>query len=184
MKLNTLVVAGSMITAFFLISACGKSAAQLEAEQRTLDADTTVVSACTFNAVLPISIPMLSGEETAAVCDKMARTLGRNPSVRLLRHLSKAISSMKVQGRGDDTAANAYQFMRVVENRGQLNDEDRMLNTFDVVFKIVGGTDGRVMPKDLNIFLSNLGAGAKTMSDDGLYHSAAMLSVMKQNQGE
>ena len=80
--------------------------------------------------------------------------------------------------------ANAYQFMRVAENRGQLNDDDLMSATFEVVFKIASGTDGRVMPKDLNIFLSSLGPGARTMSDEGLINSASLLSVMKQDQGQ
>jgi hypothetical protein len=184
MKLNTAGISVISVAALLLLSGCGKSSAQLEAEHRALDADLTVVPSCAFDAVYQVSISLLSGEETAAVCNKMARTLGRNPSVKLLRHLSKAVASMSLQGRGSDVAGNAYQFMRVAEVRGQLNNDDAIFATFDVVFKIVNGTDGRVTPKDLNIFLSSMGKGAKTMSDQGLINSAALLSVTKQDRGE
>jgi hypothetical protein len=183
MKLTAFRTSVASIAALIFLCGCGKSSEQVEAEQRALDADITVVSTCTFDAVYPVSISLLSGQETAAVCDKMARSLGRNPTVKLLRHLSKAVASMKLQGYGDDIVGNAYQFMRVAEGRGQLKNDDAMFTTFDVVFKIVNGTDGRVMPKDLNIFLTRLGKGARTMSDEGLINSAAMLSVMKQDQG-
>ena len=93
MRLNNLAVTACSVAALSLLSGCGKSTAQREAEQRALDDDQTVVSACTFDAVQQVSISLLSGVETAGVCDKMARTLGRNPSVKLLRHLSKAVSS-------------------------------------------------------------------------------------------
>jgi len=183
MKLKTLQLSVITIAALTLLTGCGKSAEEKEAEQRALDADRTVVSSCTFKAVNPIEVFAMSGEDTAAVCEKMARVLGRNPSVRLLRHLSKAVVNMQIQGRSDDIVGNAYQFMRVAERRGQLDNDDAMYATFDVVFKVVNGTDGRVMPKDLNIFLSSMGEGAKKLSDDGLMRSASLISVMKQNQG-
>ena len=86
-------------------------------------------------------------------------------------------------GSESDMVGNAYQFMRIAESRAQLDSDDAMIATFEVVFKIVNSMDGRVTAKDLNIFLSNLGRGAKTMSDEGLINSAAVLSVMRQDQG-
>lgn len=38
--------------------------------------------------------------------------LGRNPSVRLLRLLSKAVVNMEIQGRSDHIVGNAYKFMQ------------------------------------------------------------------------
>lgn len=65
----------------------------------------------------------------------------------------------------------------------QLNNEQAMLNTFELVFKIYNGTEGRVTPKDLNILLSNMGNRAQKLSDDGLINLASVLSVQKQDAG-
>ncbi|MRW86375.1 hypothetical protein GJ698_20075 [Pseudoduganella sp. FT26W] len=183
MKLNRRRKVATSLAALILLSGCGKSSEKEAAEQRVLDADPTVVSACTFDALYPVHISMLDVEETSAVCEKMARAMGHNPSVKQLRHLARAVGLLSVQGRTKDVVGTAYQFMRVVEVRGQLKNEQAMYATIELVFKIANGTDGRVMPKDLNVFLTSLGKGAKTMSDQGLINSASMLSIMKQDQG-
>jgi hypothetical protein len=183
MKLNTWRMSAISIAALILLSGCGKSSEEKAAEQRVLDADPTVVSACTFDDLYPVRISLLSVGETATVCDKMARAMGHNPSVKQLRQLAKTVALLNVQGRTDDIGGTAYQFMRIVEERGQLKNDEAMRATIEVVFKIANGTDGRVMPKDLDVFLTSLGKGAKTMSDEGLMRSAAFLSVSKQNLG-
>ncbi len=183
MQLKTLTLSTALSLSLFILSGCGKSAQEVEAQQRALDADEAVVSSCVFDAVLPVSISSMSAQETSQICEKMSKTLGRKPSVRLLRRLSKAVSLLQQSGRESDVLGNAYQFMRIAESRGQLGSDDAMMATFEVVFKIVNSMDGRVTARDLNIYLSNLGRGAKTISDGGLIHSAAVLSVMRQDQG-
>jgi hypothetical protein len=184
MRPNTIPMSAIFILAALILSGCGKSSEEMQAQERALDNNSTMLASCGFETVSPVRISTLSGQKTAAICEKMTKTLGKNPSVRLLRQLSKAVSLLPETGRNDDRIGNAYQFMRIAESRGQLENDDAMIATFNVVFKIVSSMDGRVTAKDLNIFLSNLGRGAKTMSDDGLIHGAAVLSVMRQNQGE
>lgn len=181
-NISTLVLCTAVIT-FAVLSGCGKSEEERAAQERTLNADTTILTSCAFEAVTPVSLSTMSGQDTAAVCDKMAKAMGENPSVRLLRQLSMAVYHLKRVGRTDDTAGEAYQFMRIAEARGQLKDSEAMIATFNVVYKIITGTDGRVTAKDLNIFLREVGPGAMTMSDEGLINSASVISAMKQDQG-
>ena len=175
--------------ALLVLTGCSKPVEGRQAVERPVDHDSTSfsstsLSSCAIDSVKTVSLATVSWSDTAGICEKMARVLGHPPSGRLLSKLSKAVSTLSMTGRGTDQIGNAYQFMRIVESRGQLTNDDAMISTIDIVFKIVNGTDGRVMPKDLNIFLSELGDGALKMSDEGLIHSAAMLSVMKQNKGE
>jgi hypothetical protein len=91
---------------------------------------------------------------------------------------------MQSEGYPGDLSDNAYQFMRVVEERGQLEDDPAMLDTFDIIFKVFHGTEKRVTPKDMNKLLSGIGAGASKLSDDGVFSLAALLDTEKQNNGE
>jgi hypothetical protein len=90
---------------------------------------------------------------------------------------------MQGDGFSGDLSDNAYQFMRVAEARGQLQDDSAMLNTFDVVFKIYNGSEKRVSPKDLNIVLSDMGGAASKLSDNGIYNVAAVMDTEKQKNG-
>jgi len=47
--------------------------------------------------------------------------------------------------------ATAFEFVHVADNGNQLGDDDRMGETFEVVFKSASGTDGRVMQNDLKV---------------------------------
>jgi hypothetical protein len=174
----------ALIGMVFIFTGCGESLEQEEAKSRALDNNTTTVASCSTDGVFRVRILMLSTTDMSAVCEEMARIMGRNPSVRTLRMLSNTVSAMKIKGDTNGFAVNAYQFMRIVESRGQLNDDSAMMNTFDVVFKIFSGTAGRVTPKDLNILLRTSGPIAKTLSDDGLINIAAMLSSRKIDMGQ
>jgi hypothetical protein len=167
-----------------ILFGCGETEAQKAARAQTLDNDTAAIASCSYAGVREVSILSLSYADTSAICEKMAISIGRNPSVRALRRLSKAISIMETKGKVNDIADTAYQYMRVVESRGQLSNDQTMMNTINVVFKVYSGSEGRVTPKDLNILLGNIGAGAEKLSDDGIYKPAAMLSVQKQDAGQ
>jgi hypothetical protein len=170
--------------AIFTLAGCGKSTEEKNAHESALNSDSTILSSCSMESVTPFSIATLSRADTSNICEKMNGTLGKPPSVRLLRELSKTVSTLHMIGRSSDPIGDAYQFMRIVQSRGQLKSDDAMIGTFNIVFKIVNGTDGRVKPKDVNITLSQLGRGAETISDEGLVKTAALLSVMKQDKGE
>jgi hypothetical protein len=90
---------------------------------------------------------------------------------------------MKVNNHTTNTSETAYQYMRIVESRGQLTNDVAMMNTFNVVFKINSGSNGRVTPRDLNRMLSDMGSTATRLSDDGLINLGAMISVQKREVG-
>ena len=90
---------------------------------------------------------------------------------------------IKSNGGPKDLVDDAYQFMRVVECRGQLMNDADMFNTFNVIYKIYIGMEGRVTPRELNMILSSFGGQAKKMNDDEVYRSAAILSIRKQDSG-
>jgi hypothetical protein len=54
--------------------------AQTEAQ---MDSDPSILEACTFKTVLSVSIPVLSGMDTAGIYEQMAKTIGGQPSIRL-----------------------------------------------------------------------------------------------------
>jgi hypothetical protein len=58
-----------------------------------------------------------------------------------------------------------------------------MKDTLDIAFKAYTGSNGRVTPKDLNVAVRQSGL-AQTLSDEGLFGLAAMISVQKRNNGE
>lgn len=162
---------------------CGESAEEVAAKETVKNNDSSIIASCSYESVSLVSISTVSNSDTAAICEKMARRIGSNPSIRALRSLSTAISAMSMKSKVDDIADMAYQYMRIVESRGQLNNDTAMINTFNIVFKINNGMEGRVSPKDLNILLSNLGDDAKKLSDEGVMYLAASLSVKKQDAG-
>lgn len=182
-----------MALASTVLLGCGESGGDTNAgsndtpansQDVVMDTNPSIISSCAYDSVTSVSISTLSYADTAAICKKMATRIGSNPSIQSLRMLSKAVSDMHIQDNQVDVVGTAYQYMRVVESRGQLNDDAAMMKTFDVIFKIYNGTEGRVTPKDLNILLSNMGNGATKLSDDGLINLAALLSVKKQDAGQ
>ena len=178
-KALVIALAGMML----VLSGCGESEGEKQAKEQALDNVTSAVVSCSSDGVQGVGIATVSLSDTISICEKMARRIGHNPSVKALRELSKAMGVMRIQGYSADLSECAYQFMRIVESRGQLNDDSAMVGTFGVVFKIYNGTEKRVSPQELNMLLSSMGSSAASLSDDGLYRLAAMLSVKKQDRG-
>jgi hypothetical protein len=175
---------GIALTGMMLVlSGCGESKGEKQAKEQALDNVTSAVVSCSIDGVKDVGIATVSLSDTVSICEKMAGRIGHNLSVKALRSLSKTMGVMSIQGYSADLSECAYQFMRIVESRRQLNDDSAMASTFNVVFKIYTGTEKRVSPKDLNMLLSSMGSSAASLSDDGLYRLGAMLSVKKQDMG-
>jgi hypothetical protein len=91
---------------------------------------------------------------------------------------------MSIHGFKGSVPDVAYQLMNIVEARG-IKNPDRIMNTFDTVWKIFSGTDGHVTPRDLNIKLRSAGARAHTLSDDELISTATtVIWEQKKANGE
>jgi len=142
-----------------------------------------LVPSCELRDVMDVGSPAVPSSTISAICEKMARRIGANPSARSLRELSEAVYMMKVKGGPQDMVENAYQCMRVVESRGQLKNDAAMISTFNIIYKIHVGMEGRVSPRELNMLLSSFGNMAKKINDEGVYYEAAALSVRKQDAG-
>jgi hypothetical protein len=76
----------------------------------------------------------------------------------------------------EDMVRNLY---GIVEARQQTEDPEAMLRTFDLVQKAFTATQKKVTPKDLEMFLRQLGQGASNISDDGLMRAVAAIDQMK-----
>ena len=127
---------------------------------------------------------LLSWDDEAAVCKTMRSSIGRFPTVRLARALCKVIIVMQMNGSKDKPKDIAYQMMNIVEARGQERNDKAIYSTFDTVTKIFNGSEGHVTPRDLNVFLRSTGPMAKTLSDEGLMHMAAVIQEDKKGRGE
>lgn len=167
--------------AFFLIG-CGKSAVENKAafESPQSHNGSNVISSCSSEEVTRATVSSLSTDEAVGICRKMALTLGHAPSVRLLRELSMAVSALRRAGATRDMVSDTHDIMRIVKARGQLTNDDSMIATFNVVYKILTGMQGRASLAELAEFLEALGPTAETKSDEGLMHDAAVISVMKK----
>lgn len=165
-----------------LLTGCGKSAEETRAEQLALDRDSTLISSCLFDGIVRVRVLDVSSQDTEDICERMSTTLRRKPSVRLLRELSKAVSELNRSSTSGDMSLNAHHFMRIAKARGQLNSDDSMISTFNFVFKIVTGMEGRVTAAELAEFLESQGTDAESISNKGLVQSAAVLSTMKAGQ--
>lgn len=128
------------------------------------------------------SVPTLSAIELTDVCTEIEHSLGHAPNFILLRKLGQDISLIQSKGVQTTPKDLAYQMLIITEKRGQLNDEKAMINTFDILWKISGGTNGRVTPKDMIEGIR--GINATKLSDDGLINIGAMISTYKRDRGE
>jgi hypothetical protein len=150
-----------------------------------LNNDQFTVVSCDWKNISSLKIvDFYSWQETADLCDQMVRRLGHQPTVASLRNLAKTVYALHHSGSKATPKEDAYQLLRIIESRGQQEDVAAMWRTFNMVFKIFNGMEGRVTPKDINIMLSTMGESAKKLSDDGIINLAAMLSVQRQDAGE
>jgi hypothetical protein len=115
------------------------------------------------------------------ICELAANSLGRPIPTGVFRDLLKAAGILHVKGAGE-TDKIAYQLIEIIEARG-ISDPKRMKDTLEIAFKAYTGSNGRVTPKDLNVAVRQSGLQT-TLSDEGLFGLAAMISVQKRNNGE
>ena len=160
------------------------SRAGSEAESAALDGSPAVVPSCTFEVMLSMmkGIETISGSMAAGICETITKSLGHRPQIRVLRAASMIASLMNIHGLQVSEREIAYQLMNIVEAR-RITNPDRILATFDTVWKIFDGTDGHVTPSDLNIMLRSSGPMARTLSDDGLISMGAVLWEQKKALG-
>jgi hypothetical protein len=115
------------------------------------------------------------------ICESATKSLGRPLPIGVFRMVLNAAGLLKVKGAGEPDQI-AYQIVEIIDARG-LADAQRMKDTIDIVFKAYTGSNGRVTPKYLNVAVRQSGMGL-TLSDEGLYSVAALISVQKRNSGE
>lgn len=140
--------------------------------------------ACTEDGVKPYRHDMLSISDEIEVCNAIQASQGGVPSVQFFQDVSKAVAAFKVKGSKDDAREISYQLMNVIEARGQSGADDATkFKTIDMVFKMYNGWNGRITPRDVNIFLRNSGPLANTLSDDGLVRSMALVMESKKSVG-
>jgi hypothetical protein len=149
-----------------------------------LDNNADPVKSCDGYRDMPAlmeGIQIVSWSNGSRICEMVQRSLNGPIPVGAFRMILKASGLMHVKGAGE-TEDIAYQIAEIIDARG-LHDLDGMKRTIDVVFKVYNGSNGRVKPKDLNVFLRQSGR-SRTIDDEGLFTIAAMISVDRRNRGE
>lgn len=140
---------------------------------------------CTEEGVKPYKSEYLSIMDEIEVCNAILASDGKLPSPNLFQQLSKAVVAFQLKGSKDDARELSYQLMNVVEARGQSNADDATkAKTFDLVFRMYNGWNGRITPNDVNVFLRNSGEAGQKLSDDGLTQMMAMVLEEKKAAGQ
>ncbi|MCO5411224.1 hypothetical protein [Ralstonia mojiangensis] len=140
--------------------------------------------ACTSEGVKPYAINMISTADEVEVCNAIKASQGDVPSVQFFQDFSKVVVAFKIKGSKEDARELSYQLMNVIEARGKSGTDDATkFNTADVVFRMYDASNGRITPRDVNIFLRNSGPLAHTLSDDGLIESMALVMERKKAVG-
>ncbi|CBJ38300.1 protein of unknown function [Ralstonia solanacearum CMR15] len=104
--------------------------------------------------------------------------------MQLFQDVSKAVVAFQIKGSKDDARELSYQLMNIIEARGQSSADDATkYATINMVFKMYNGWNGRVTPRDVNVFLRNSGPLAHKLSDDGLVQSMALVMENKKAAG-
>ena len=168
-----------------MLSGCGGESDQdRSARDKLADSDQSPVASCGWDAMDALRLNQLSHTDEIDICNTVQGTLGKRPSVALLRKLGKLVIIMQTAGSSDTAKELAYQTMNVIEARGQTQNDIAIAGSMEVIAKIFNGTQGHVTPKDLNIFLRGSGPLARTLNDDGMYSSAALIWEAKKANGE
>ncbi|CAJ0737774.1 hypothetical protein R16034_00843 [Ralstonia edaphis] len=163
------------------LAGCGDDASRSTAEKAP---EVPARFACNEEGVRPYRHDMLSISDEVEVCNSMQASEGKLPSVQFFQDMSKAVAAFKIKGSKDDARELSYQLMNVIEARGQSSADDATkYKTIDMVFKMFNGWNGRITPRDVNVFLRNSGSLAHKLSDDGLIQSMAMVMENKKAAG-
>jgi hypothetical protein len=91
----------------------------------------------------------------------------------------KLTNNLRFAGDKTELADMVRNLYGIAEARQQTEDPKAMLDTFDFVQKAFTATQGKVTPKDIEMFVRQLGQGASNISDDGLMRAVAAIDQMK-----
>lgn len=140
---------------------------------------------CTEDGVRPYRVDALSILDEVEVCNAIQASAGKLPSVQFFQDMSKAVVAFKIKGSKDDARELSYQLMNIIEARGQSDADDATkYGTVNIVFKMYNGWNGRITPKDVNVFLRRSGEAGQKLSDDGLVGMMALVLQEKKAAGE
>jgi hypothetical protein len=170
---------GVIIAALAVLSACDSSSNDAAATPKH-----TTLTACDADEMDVLGVDTISHEDAATVCQTIQNSIGHVPSVRIAKELATALSAMQMKGDRTSVGDQAYQYMNIVEARGQTDKDDAMYDTFNVVFKIYNGSTGHVTPRDVSMALRAIAPEqAQKISDDGLYSLSAVIQEEKKANG-
>jgi hypothetical protein len=113
------------------------------------------------------------GEDNAEIIDKTLSTAVK--AANNLQFLGQA------HGDQQSIIRNLY---GVVEMRQQTGDAGATKNTFELIQKIINGTQGKVQTEDMETVLRRLGMGAGQLSDHGMLNLAAVVDQFKVAGGD
>jgi hypothetical protein len=167
------------VIAFFML--LGPAFAQDQTSP--LDDSTEPLKSCEWKTMSSVmeGIQLVNWSSGSRICELATKSLGQPISIGVFRFLLKAAGVLHVQGAGEADKI-AYQLTEIIEARG-ITDPKRMKDTIDIAFKAYSGSNGRVTPRELNVAIRQSGLG-RTLSDEGVFGLAAMISVQKRNNGE
>lgn len=160
------------------------ASAEAKQSEEDLDRSTKKVTSCDWNKIRD-EIGDLKGtswQDQAFACRHLANVLGNNPSIGVVRQICKMEFVLKVNGLKDDEQEIFHQAINVVEARNLKIDKE-INETFNILVKVFIGSNGVVTPRDINIALRSIGVNAQKLSDDGLYHLAAVIQMEKKKAG-
>lgn len=176
-----------MLALTLLLSACdgevGETDQQKAARDKAADSNQAPAT-CDWKTMEAQRLNLVAWVDEADICNTMQASLGRAPSVALVRMLSKVVFIFQVAGSKDSAKEIAYQAMNIVEVRAQRENDAKISDTFETITKIFNGSQGHVTPKDMNIILRGPGLNPLTIDQQGMFTVAAMISEAKKANGE
>ncbi|MEX3812147.1 hypothetical protein AB3X96_18095 [Paraburkholderia sp. BR13439] len=168
------------LAALTVLSACDSSNSDAPAAPKP-----TTLTACAWDQMDLLGVDTLSHTDAVTVCQTIQNSLGHVPSLRIAKELATAMSAMQMKGDKTPIGDQAYQYMNIVEARGQTDSDDAMYDTFNVVFKIYNGSMGHVTPRDINMALRAMAPQqARKINDDAIYTLGAVIQEEKKANGE
>jgi hypothetical protein len=145
----------------------------------------TPLTDCSIETMKSVDVPMLTREDMAAACASLRRSVHYTPTIANLQTFSKALVAFQYIGTNLETKEVAYQLANFIEARAATQEDPNALHpALDAAFRIYEGSEKRVTPKDLVVFLRSGGASTRKLSDDGLFSMAALMWESKKDNGE